>query len=250
MIQRHAEEVFRSQWIRTGFLNRGSRALVGSRGSRDNGCNWLLLAADMAGLTTVGWRTALDPADERLAGLPGIATRTISPDAGSVRAAREFTVATVRRWGAAERCYDIAVVVSELLTNALQHARPRRIQLGLLHQGSRLLCAVADPGRAIPVPKAPSSLAECGRGLQMVAALCDQWGYSTPNDTGKVVWAMFAPPAHEAHHTEALRRAADRSRLLEIQSCTQARSSWGSTARPPRCGRCRRPPACSARARR
>ena len=90
-------------------------------------------------------------------------------------------------------------MVSELLTNALRHAlpgpggtRPRRpVRLGLLQHGPWVLCAVADPGKATPVPRPPSSLAETGRGLQMICAFSDQWGYTTPSDAGKVVWAMF-----------------------------------------------------------
>ncbi len=164
------------------------------------GGGWLTLAAEMAGLTTGGWRPAPDPSRPAPASMPRVATRTLSADAGSVHAARDFTVATLRRWGTAERSQDIALVVSELLTNALRHAlpgsgdsRPRwPIRLGLLQPGSGVLCAVADPSRTAPVLQARGSLAETGRGLHLICALSDQWGF-TPSDTGKVVWAMFFP---------------------------------------------------------
>jgi two-component sensor histidine kinase len=115
------------------------------------------------------------------------------------RAARDFTVATVQRWGAAECADDVAIVVSELVTNALRHALPgsgeaqRRgpVRLGLLQPGPCLLCAVADPSRAVPVPAEADVLAETGRGLHVVGALADLWGYTTPSDKGKAVWAMF-----------------------------------------------------------
>jgi hypothetical protein len=95
--------------------------------------------------------------------MPRIATRTPEQGAGSVRATREFILAALRRWGAAERGEDIAVMVSELLTNALRHtlpalgdARPRRsIRLGLLQSGPRVLCAVADPRTATLAPLMP-----------------------------------------------------------------------------------------------
>jgi hypothetical protein len=164
-------------------------------------CRWLILAAEMAGLVNSDRRPAPDPAAIGPACLPRIATRTLGADVGSVRAARDFTVATLHRWGAAERSHDIAIVVSELLTNALRHAlpgpgeiRPRwQIRFGLLNPGPFVLCAVADPSRAAPVPRTRSSLAETGRGLQIICALSDQWGYTTPGEGGKVVWAMFAP---------------------------------------------------------
>ena len=165
------------------------------------GCRWLMVAAERAGLaSTNGWSPP-DPALGRL-GLPRIATRTLGTSAGSVRAARDFTLATLHRWRVAERGDDIAIVVSELLTNALRYAlpapgdlRPRRpIRLGLLQPGPCVLCAVADPGRAPPVLQAPGFLAETGRGLHIICALSDRWGYTTPSATGKVVWATFTSP--------------------------------------------------------
>jgi anti-sigma regulatory factor (Ser/Thr protein kinase) len=160
-----------------------------------------MLAAEMAGLVNGDWRPAPDAVHMGRPRLPRIATRTLGAEAGSVHAAREFTVATLHRWGVAERSQDIAIVVSELLTNALRHALPgsgnlqlrRAIRLGLLQPGPFVLCAVADPSKAAPVPQPRGSLAESGRGLQIIRALSDQWGYTAPSDTGKVVWAMFAP---------------------------------------------------------
>jgi hypothetical protein len=154
----------------------------------------------MAGLTSGSWRSAPDPVSAAPVTLPRVATRTLGPDTGSVRTARDFTIATLQRWGIAERSQDIAIVVSELLTNALRHAlpgagdsRPRRpIRFGLLQPGSCVLCAVADPSRAAPVLQTRGSFAETGRGMQIICALSDQWGFA-PSDTGKVVWAMFCP---------------------------------------------------------
>jgi len=117
-----------------------------------------------------------------------------------VRAARDFAVATVQRWGAGECADDVAIVVSELVTNALRHAPPapgetprrRAVRLGLLQPGPCVLCAVADPGRTVPVAKEADVLAETGRGLHVVGALADLWGYTTPRHEGKAVWAMFS----------------------------------------------------------
>jgi len=159
------------------------------------GCRWLMLAAEMAGLVNGSWRPSPDPAPAGGPWLPRMATRTLSGDTGSVRVARDFTIATLRRWGAVERSHDIAVVVSELLTNALRHGLPatsdtrlrRPIRLGLFQPGPCVLCAVSDPSKAAPVPRTPGSLAETGRGLHIICALSDQWGYTTPSQTGKVV---------------------------------------------------------------
>ena len=163
------------------------------------------MAAEMAGLVNGDLRPAPDPVATGRARPPRIATRLLGADPGSVRVARDFTVATLHRWGAAERTSDITLVVSELLTNALRHAGsgdtwPRRpVWLGLLQPGPCVLCAVADPSKAAPTLRAPGSLAETGRGLHIICALSDRWGYTTPSETGKVVWALFqsrlAPPS-------------------------------------------------------
>jgi anti-sigma regulatory factor (Ser/Thr protein kinase) len=163
-----------------------------------SGYRWLMLAAEMVGLASSAGRPAPDPVLVGWAGLPRIATYGSGGGAGSVRAARDFTVATLQRWSAADRSYDIAIVVSELLTNALRHARPgsgggrpwRSIRLGLLQLGPGVLCAVADPSTAVPVLRAPGSLGETGRGLHIVCALSDRWGYAS-SGTGKVVRAVF-----------------------------------------------------------
>ena len=209
MTQEHAGDAFPGQWHQAGARALAScpeetdRTAVAARPPHLGGwacCRWLMLAAEMAGLASGGWRPSPDRGPAGRACLPRIATRTLGADAGSVRAARDFTIATLHRWGTAERSQDIAIVVSELLTNALRHAlpgaadiRPRRpIRLGLLQPGPCVLCAVADPSKVAPAPQVPGSLAETGRGLHIICALSDQWGYA-PNDTGKVVWAMFYP---------------------------------------------------------
>ena len=192
-------------------VDRAVMAAHPSQPTGSTGCRWLISAAEMAGLVTGSWRSPPDPALTGWACPPRIATRALGAQAGSVRAARDFTVATLRRWGTAHSSQDIAIVVSELVTNALRHALPgpggtrsrRPVRLGLLQQGPWVLCAVADPDKAVPVPRTPGSLAEAGRGLQMICAFSDLWGYTTPGDAGKVVWAMFTArhaPASPARH--------------------------------------------------
>jgi hypothetical protein len=160
---------------------------------------WLMSAAEMAAEISGVWPLARDPAARRWPGYPKVATRTPGAGAESVRAARDFTAATLQRWGIGERREDIVVVVSELLTNALRHTVPCPgsvwprwpVRLGLLQPGPWVLCAVSDPGDEVPVPKEPGWFGESGRGLHVVASLCDEWGCTVPGPMGKVVWAMF-----------------------------------------------------------
>jgi hypothetical protein len=159
---------------------------------------WLALAAEMAGAGT-------GPDQPRPAGirrpaegcLPRVAVRTPGRDLASVAVIRGFTRSTLQRWDATRRSDDITLVVSELLTNALRHAPPRPgrpVRVGLLQPfpGAGVLCAVADPSLVVPRLPPPGRDAESGRGLRVVGELSDQWGCTTPDGAGKVVWAMFA----------------------------------------------------------
>jgi len=101
------------------------------------GWHWLTLAVEMAAAAGGNWPP--DPATPGLACLPRVATRTPGVDARPVRAARDFTIATLRGGGAAaDRSDDMATVVSELLlpTRAARAARSRRNP-----------ASIADPAR-------------------------------------------------------------------------------------------------------
>jgi Histidine kinase-like ATPase domain len=118
-----------------------------------------------------------DYAGLRWACFPGMGTPAPGGEASRVRRARDFTASTLHQWGVAGRCDDIAIVVSELVTNAVQHARPASrsihagwpIQLGLAHPGHRVICAVADASKAVPAPREPDFLDETGRAGRLVS---------------------------------------------------------------------------------
>jgi histidine kinase-like protein len=157
------------------------------------GGGWLLAAGLVHGMAPDGCETFIRAASS-------------TPEGGteSVRSARDFTAATLARWGVGERSDDIVVVVSELLTNALRHAVPGTggrwgrppVRVGLLQPGPCVLCAVSDPSDDLPAPRDPSCCEESGRGLQVVASLSDEWGCTLPGPGGKVVWAVFATSGH------------------------------------------------------
>jgi anti-sigma regulatory factor (Ser/Thr protein kinase) len=157
---------------------------------------WLSCAAEMAALTCPGllWPGLRRPSAQPR--FPRVATRTTG-DLASVAAARGFARSTLQRWGLVGRGDDVTIVVSELLSNALRHARPRPggwpVRLGLLEiwPSAAVLCVVADPSPAAPVPGRAGYLAESGRGLHVVEELSDRWGYATAGHRGKVVWAAF-----------------------------------------------------------
>ncbi|MFJ8230352.1 ATP-binding protein [Streptomyces sp. NPDC094448] len=180
----------------------------------------------------------------------------------AVRGARQFTRTTLKEWDLYDHFDDIALVVSELVTNALRHALPDEparetflppVRLHLMRWPGRLVVAVRDPsaegpggtdrrggaeridrldrvdgidrmdgpgrmdgrggpGRVDVLERTespfeglgglerlggrfpdPDGTAESGRGLFLVDAYADSWGWHPLAGAlhGKVVWALF-----------------------------------------------------------
>ena len=120
----------------------------------------------------------------------------------SARAARRLTRNTLRDWGLAFLAEDAEAIVGEFVANALTHAAtvgadvprraaPEKLGLRLLHRTGEVICAVLDPSDCAPVLRAPAPGEESGRGLQMVDALSDVWGWSPVAGRGKAVWAIL-----------------------------------------------------------
>jgi anti-sigma regulatory factor (Ser/Thr protein kinase) len=117
----------------------------------------------------------------------------------SVKLARDFVRETLGAWDLDSLGDDVAWVISELVTNALNHGLQhaargrwsRPIQVRLTMQLAHVLCMVSDPGGGTPVRKEPDHLRECGRGLQVVESCSERWGWNPLDHGGKVVWAAF-----------------------------------------------------------
>ncbi|MEE1821666.1 serine/threonine-protein phosphatase [Streptomyces sp. BE20] len=99
--------------------------------------------------------------------------------------ARRLVAHTLRRWGLEKLTEATELMVSELVTNAVQHAT-RPITLSLVRT-SRLRCEVGDDSPLLPRPRRTGPEDERGRGLQIVARCAERWG-ATRLGTGKVVW--------------------------------------------------------------
>ena len=84
----------------------------------------------------------------------------------------------------------LELVVSELASNAVRHARTSFL-LSILTEPS-LRVEVADGSSALPTPRQPGPWSEGGRGLLLVAACTQRWGV-TPLGSGKAVWADLGP---------------------------------------------------------
>jgi hypothetical protein len=130
---------------------------------------------------------------------PAVAACPLGSGAQSGRTARKFTRSTLKEWGLASLADDAEAIVGELVANAVSHAARaaaaaaagQPLGLRLLRRTGEVMCAVLDPSDLAPVLRMPDRNEEAGRGLQMVDALSDVWGWSPVTGRGKAVWAIL-----------------------------------------------------------
>ncbi|MFI6630757.1 ATP-binding protein [Nonomuraea fuscirosea] len=107
-----------------------------------------------------------------------------TPETASV--ARRLVRETLAAWGLPGLADDLALVVSEVVTNAVVHAKSA-MTLSLHRQGWSVRGEVADHGPVWPTPLSARPNEEHGRGLAIVAAYSERWGVD-PAPFGKIVW--------------------------------------------------------------
>lgn len=149
---------------------------------------------------------------------------------GSVAQARRLTRARLTHWQVPEdTCDSAALVVSELVTNAIVHTASEHVVCEL-HDGDELVrIAVRDegcaPGEPHPSPQRPDE--EHGRGLLLIGSLCRAWG-ALERGPGLLVWADL-PRLAESPAPRDLSRSGDRSRSTTAASYCLAADSDGAS---------------------
>ncbi|MEU9398940.1 ATP-binding protein [Streptomyces sp. NPDC048242] len=124
----------------------------------------------------------------RPTGHPGY-SETLPREPESAATARRLVRAACAAWGLHGAAENGALVVSELVANAVRHARRDSIRVVVERVApGTVRVAVADFSRALPEPCTPKDDEEGGRGLTLVAALASNWG-ADERRWGKVVWA-------------------------------------------------------------
>lgn len=123
------------------------------------------------------------------------------------------------------RAYDLELITSELVTNAICHTPSGRkggnFTVTIEYQPGRARLEVTDRGTSPwhPPPRGGDGVAQHGRGLQIVAELADEVGYSVTVGQRQATWAVLT-------WLPSLARSGSRKRLGASDDCA------GSTHRP------------------
>jgi anti-sigma regulatory factor (Ser/Thr protein kinase) len=103
------------------------------------------------------------------------------------RQARRAIIELLTRSGRTDRAGDAALLVSELVTNAVRHAGGP-ISVSATYLDATLRVEVHDTDQhPLPNLRKPSASDKTGRGLHLVDLLADRWAI-TPTSDGKTIW--------------------------------------------------------------
>ena len=197
-----------TEWLQEGVdaIRRGVVAVLEARGAvvaaltasfRALSTPWVaVVASPRSGTPSVhGFRPSGRPP-----GRSGTATRSprdghrelvLPADPTAPGLARALLRCATQEWGVDDDlAQDAAMVITELVANAVDHARtPCTVSLRLSHGVLSVAVRDARPG-SVPRPGPIDPNAARGRGLQMVDALAWAWGV-TLHTEGKTVWAVL-----------------------------------------------------------
>jgi anti-sigma regulatory factor (Ser/Thr protein kinase) len=124
----------------------------------------------------------------------------LPPAARSVTEARRFVLAALTTWGRDSLADTAALLTSEVVTNAVLHARtPLHLAVSQVSDG--VCVEVTDGSRRKPTLRQADGEATNGRGIEMLDRLADHWDVSLHRNgktlrftvsSGRDPWADFA----------------------------------------------------------
>jgi anti-sigma regulatory factor (Ser/Thr protein kinase) len=116
---------------------------------------------------------------------------TLPPHPASVGRARKFLLECLHSAGIHE-VDDPQLVVSELVTNAVIHARTEIVVRVLPGDDGGVRVEVIDGSTAMPGPRLATTASHDGRGLTLVDHFTPKWGVDRI-PSGKAVWFLVPP---------------------------------------------------------
>ncbi|MDX6332524.1 MAG: hypothetical protein QOI83_4907 [Streptomycetaceae bacterium] len=158
--------------------------------SMDDACDTIIRALNPPG----GRKDDVALLMARLNGIPreDVASWQLALHPREAARARGLTRDTLIGWGLEEAAETAALLVGEIVTNAVRHAHSRHVELRLV-RADALLCEVTDDSHAMPALLSAGPDDEYGRGLRIVSRLAKRWGASRTTG-GKTVWFEQALP--------------------------------------------------------
>jgi anti-sigma regulatory factor (Ser/Thr protein kinase) len=134
------------------------------------------------------------------------ATKSLPATARSVSQGRHFVLGVLAGWSFDDFSDTAALLTSELIANAVMHARTAIDVTVECLDGRDLVVSVRDGSPHLPSPRSASADATNGRGLALLEQLTASWDVSG-DATGKTVsftlrrdrdpWAAFASTGWE-----------------------------------------------------
>ncbi|UUU29685.1 SpoIIE family protein phosphatase [Streptomyces sp. CA-210063] len=164
--------------------------------SMDDACDTIIrtLAATLSETGRGGRKDDVALLMARLNGIEpeDVAEWRLAPDPIEVARARAAVREQLHVWGLDALTDTTTLLVGELVTNAVRHARGRRIELRLV-RGDTLQCEVYDDDPTLPTLLSVAPTDEFGRGLRVLTTLAREWGTSRTG-AGKTVWFELTLP--------------------------------------------------------
>ena len=117
----------------------------------------------------------------------------LDSDLRSAGEARRFVTEALDGWGLDDVSEIVALLVSELVTNAIVHARSEvDVAVHLTADAARV--EVSDRSPKVPVVRDAEDQDESGRGLAIVQSLARTWGVRPGPEGGKTIWFEVERP--------------------------------------------------------
>ncbi|WP_405824728.1 SpoIIE family protein phosphatase [Streptomyces sp. NBC_00838] len=163
--------------------------------SMDHACDTIIRALNTHG----GRKDDVALLMARLNGIPAgdVAEWQLALDPREVARARRLVRGKLYDWDLPGAVENAELMVGELVTNAVRHARIRHVGLRLVRTDA-LLCEVTDDEPAPASLLGATADDEFGRGLRIVSRLARGWG-SNSSAQGKTVWFEQALAGKEAY---------------------------------------------------
>jgi anti-sigma regulatory factor (Ser/Thr protein kinase) len=126
-----------------------------------------------------------------------VAELQLPPDYTAASRARRFVRATLASWSLDEIIPDTELLTSELVTNAILHARSSA-RVEIAYDGGPVRVSVCDSNPSPPRLRDYGPEAITGRGLLLVDRIAQRWGVHQ-SESGKCVWFEVVPGSELAY---------------------------------------------------